>query len=574
MSGLVAAVQVIACIGFGMPLLRLLGVAAGLTRGEQVCWAFALGMGGLGWLVFFVGTAGVLSPGPLAAVLALGTTGLLAFRNAPVRPSRQEDGLGRVEALLIAILAVVLAANLAQGLSPPADADTMAYHFDLPKRFLAAGRVFFVPRAMDGAVPLLIHMTYTAALGLGGEQALTLWSMASAWMCTALLFTLARRFLDRRWSLALGLAFLTTPAVIYGAGSGQVEVRNALFVLVAATSVAEALRTGRLRHAAAAGVACGFFMGGKLLGLPFALACGLVLMAQRRWLVHGLVFSAAALMVGGQWYVWTWLNSGDPIFPLLYGVVPYRDASFWTADHQRDFAAMIANDERAVPITLGWLLAYPFAATLAGKASFESGRTGMGPYVLLVLPFALAGLWRFRARLQSHPLLPIAAVTMLFYVEWFLLGSSQRVRSVVPVFPLLLLVVTVAAHRWSTATATLRPLAAAMALTLLLQMGGLTVFSVNYARHVLTGESRDAFLWRNTTGYTAVQWINRHLTQADRIYLILRPVNYLIDVPIFYAHFVQEARVDVGPHASDPVRFRPTTPRRRRHPSAGHRTDG
>ncbi|MBI2236360.1 MAG: hypothetical protein HYU60_05310 [Magnetospirillum sp.] len=555
MSGLTVAFQVLACIGFGMPMLRLFGIAATLTRAEQVCWAFALGMGTLGWLAFFVGIGGRLSPGPLAAVLAAGTMGLVAFRGAPARSPRRDGGFGRAEALLIAILGVVMLANLLQGLSPPADADSMAYHFDLPKRFLGAGRVFFVPRAMDGAVPLLIHMTYTTALGLGGEQALTLWTIASTWMCGGLFFTFACRFLDRRWALALTLVLLTTPAMLYGGGSGQVEVRNALFVLVAAASAAEALGSGRRRHAALAGVATGFFMAGKLLGLEFALACGLVLLAQRRWLAHGLAFTIAALAAGSQWYLWNWINSGDPFFPMLYGLVPYLDASGWTVERQREFNAFIASDERAVPINLTWLLAYPFVATLAGKPVFESGRSGLGPFVLLVLPFALAGLWRFRRRLGATALLPAAAITALFYVEWFVLGSSQRVRSVVPVYPLLLACVAVAAHRWAAARASLRPLAGAMAVTLLVQLGGLAVLTVNYARHVLTGESRDAFLWRNTTGYTAVQWINRHLTQADRIYLVLRPLNYLIDVPIFYAHFVQEARVDVGPHASDPVRF-------------------
>ena len=542
----ILALQILACIGFGMPLLRLCGVAAGLTRAEQVCWSFALGMGTLGWLVFFVGVGGSLTPGPLAALLATGTAGLLAFKGAPARPAPQAP-LTRIEWMLLAVLAVVLAASLTQGLSPPADADSMAYHFDMPKRFLAEGRVFFVPRAMDGAVPLLVHMTYATALGLGGETALTLWTMASGWMAGALLYTLARRHLERGWALAVALLFLTTPAVVFGAGSGQVEVRNALFVIVAAAS----LRTGRLGATAIAGLAIGFFMGGKLLGLEFALAAGLVLLAQRRWLAHGMVFGLAALVAGGQWYAWNWLNSGDPVFPMLYGLVPYTDATFWNAAHHERLLTMLREVERAVPVSLGWLLTYPFAATLAGKPVFEAGRTGFGPFVLLALPFALAGIWRLRQRLRSSPLLPLAAVTALFYAIWFLVGSSQRLRHLLPVYPLLLLCVMVAAQRWGRG---IRPLAGAVAVTLLLQLGGLAVFSANFARHLISGESRDAFLARNLSLYAPVPWINANLSPQDKVFSYLRWTNYAIEVPVFFAQITQEARVDIAPSA-DPKLF-------------------
>jgi hypothetical protein len=554
MSGLVVVFLALGCIGFGMTALRLTGTAAALTRVEQLTWGFGLGMGVLGWLLFFTGIAGWLSPIQLAAVPAAGVAGLLAFRGAaaaPPRPDTTPFGLwGR---LLLGLLAVVLSASLIQGLAPPADGDSMAYHFALPKQFLIEGAVQFVPRAMDGAIPLLPHMTYMAALGLGGETALTLWTMTTGWMAAALLFSLCRRHLDRRWALAATLVFLTTPAVVFGAASGQVEVRNAIFAMLGAAAVAEALRSGQVRWAVVAGLGAGFFMGGKLLGLQFALACGLTLMAQRRWFIHGLVFSVAALAAGGQWYAWNWLNSGDPFFPVLYGIVPYRDPTFWNARHHDDLADMLREVERAVPISLTWLLSYPFVATLAGKPIFESGRTGFGPFALLALPFVLGALWRFRHRLRTSPLAPVAAVALLAYVIWFVMGSSQRLRHILPAYPLLLLCVAVAAERWAAASGTLRPLAGVVAVTLLVQLGGVAVFTAGFARSLLSGETRDQFLLRNVSVYGAVPWINGHLTRADRIFVPQRWLVYTLNVPSYYGHFIQDARVDVTPEADDPL---------------------
>ena len=73
--------------------------------------------------------------------------------------------------MLAGVLALVLIFDLFEALAPPADADTMAYHFAIPKNFLRAGGIYFIPRVTDGAIPLLLHMTFIPPMALGGELA-------------------------------------------------------------------------------------------------------------------------------------------------------------------------------------------------------------------------------------------------------------------------------------------------------------------------------------------------------------------------------------------------------------------
>src|SRR3546814_20281685 len=87
----------------------------------------------------------------------------------------------------------VCSSDLLEALSPPADADTSAYHFALPKYFVQLGGLEFVPRAVDGAIPMLIHMPYVPVLALGGELALTLWAGISGWAGILLVRSDARR---------------------------------------------------------------------------------------------------------------------------------------------------------------------------------------------------------------------------------------------------------------------------------------------------------------------------------------------------------------------------------------------
>lgn len=553
----VLLLEVAACVGFGALTLRLLGLLPTLDRIQRFTWSFAIGYGVLGWLLFFAGISALFSPLPLLTLLVIGSTGVTQLRSPIEKTGNHfEPGpWGFFGGLLTAALAIALFLDLLEGLAPPADADSLAYHFALPKQFIAEGRLFFIERAMDGGVPLLNQMTYIPVLTLGGEKALTLWTMLSGWATSALLYSICRRHLDRTWSLAITVIFLTIPAVVYGGGSGQVEVRNAMFAIIAAFSVAQAVATGDLRHATLAGLAVGFFMAAKYIGLLFALACGLSILLQRRWFSHGLVLTIIAFVSGGQWYIWNFLHTGDPFFPMLFSVVDYSAVPFWNESQNNTLQKLFLEDEQAVPTNALWLVLYPFVATFSGFPQFESGRTGFGPYIILLLPFVLSGVWHFRQRLKNHPLFIVASITFLFYSLWFLIGSSQRVRHLTPVLPMMLILVTVAAHRWASISQLRRPLAAIVIITVVFQLAGQGLFGLNYVRYLVSGDTRETFLRRNVHSYDVVPWINENLRSEDRLYLIFRQLNYLLDAPYFYAHTQQEGWIDIRPEANNPALF-------------------
>ena len=180
--------QVAACLGFGALVVRVLGLDKDMPPGEHWAVSFAIGFGVLGWLVFPIGIAGLLSAGPLWALLLAGALGVvLLFRAGLPVLDKKRDAIGTG---LLVLIAVVFFFDLAEALAPPADADTLAYHFNRPKQFIAAGEIFFIPQAWTGAVPLLTQMTYVPALALGGEGALTLWTMFSGWAAAGFLFVL------------------------------------------------------------------------------------------------------------------------------------------------------------------------------------------------------------------------------------------------------------------------------------------------------------------------------------------------------------------------------------------------
>jgi len=539
--------QILACLGWGALLLAGLGLDRRLAAPERAAWSFSAGVGVVGWLAFWPGIAGLFTPAVLATLLAAGLPGLVRLRGDWPRPHLSWAAAG-----LAGLMILHLGFQGVQAQSPPVDADSLAYHYDLPKRFLEQGRIVFVPRAVDGAVPLLVQLTYAPMLGLGGEVALTLWAVATTWGAAAMLWAVARRWSGDCWAAAAALLFVGTPAVLYGGGNGQVEVRLALFATLGLAALGRWWQERDLRWLALAGLAAGLMMAGKFTGLLFATALGAVVLLRPRRLAAVPLFGLCALAAGGQWYGWNFVNSGDPVFPMLFGLLGPERVRFWTSEADVFFRQAFLATEMPLAHTLGNLLSYPLRATFAPLPAFESGRTGLGVAPMLLTPFAVVAAWRERGRLAASPVAAVVLAVVMFYGLWFFLGGSQRVRHLLPLLPVVMALAVAGAARWATAPGRRLLLAAGVAVVLVVQAGG-GALAAQWFLGNWHGD-RDAYYGATVGAYPVAAWSNRHLGPGDRLLNPYRDINYLLDVPFYHAHPVDQSLVDMSQRRLDPVR--------------------
>lgn len=553
MTALVPLIEIAACLGFGAVALRLLGLRDEPAGATRLLFAFTVGFGILGWLLFFLGVARLFQPAWLWGVLLAGAAGLPLL--APAAKALRWERLDAVGWALAALFAVVFAFDAAEALSPPADADTLAYHFATPRQFIRAGGIDFILRPPDGAIPHLVQMSYVPALALGGERALMLWTMLTGWAAVAMTYVLARPHVPRAWAMGVALLVATLPITLYAAGSGQIEIRMALFAMVSVWAAGRALAGGGIRFAVLSGLTAGFYLAAKYLGLLFAAAVAAVFLGHRRRLALGLGFGAAAVLAGFQWYAWNALHTGDPVFPMLFQWLGRDDLALWSKAQDLYFKDVFMGQDRPIPRTVLNMLLYPFWVTLDAPPATEGKLVGLGSYGLLVLPFALLGAWRHRAAIRRGPLLAYAVVALLFYVLWFVTGSSQRVRHLLPLAPLFLIVTTIAAERFARRPELRRPLIAALGLSLAVQMAGTGLVGLKFARHLAGGEDRETYLHRNVTLYAPVPWINAHLTAADRLFIAERQLFYFLDVPFLFASPLTQSAVDLRSEQADVARM-------------------
>ena len=60
---------------------------------------------------------------------------------------------------------------------------------------------------------------------------------------------------------------------------------------------------------------------------------------------------------------------------------------------------------------------------------------------------------------------------------------------------------------------------------------------------------------RNVNGYPPVPWINAHLKSSDRVLITTRQINYLIEVPTYYANAQVVGEIETRPENTDSRRF-------------------
>lgn len=547
----------LACVGYGSVLIRLLdGSAVARSGVEHLSLGFILGAGFWGWLLFFAGVFGALQPlivWVLAApgVIALGVPQyrrrLAGMRNALSRPWTRQAVVSMI------LLAAVLLMDLLEGASPPADGDTLAYHAAIPKYFADLGRIEFLPTAITGAIPLLTHLIYTSAYVMGGELGLTLWLMVSGWATALLVYSFAARRIGQDAAVMLAILFLTTPAILFSGGSGHVEVRAAGFVLAACIFFVDSRQPGALKSFVLVGMLAGYFIATKYFGLVFAASLGIVILVTVRRLSPVIIYTVFAVVFGSQWYIWNFIHTGDPVFPSLFALIGAPDSPYWTSEFSRAFAAYYSDAEKVLPTTiLSWLL-YPVYATFAALPELESTRTGFGFLVAMILPLALWG--AIKRRLWEDERFLFLLVAVIFFSIWFFSGTTHRARHLVPVFPLVLIGTFMFAREAAVAHGLHRPFQAIIYLALSIQLSGQVVFSVNYARYTLSGESREAFLERNVAGANAVFWINRNVPPDGKVAYFNRELAYLLDRSSFFMVAYYQMQVEWRPDRVQPVRF-------------------
>lgn len=408
-SGVVVATAIVLTVaGLGAPAAKWL--LADMTPGQQWLLAPLLGTIPLAVLVLGMGVVSY-TPGTMAACLGAGLSAALAGLWAGRPTALQRLPLGRSEALIALLLAVIVLVALLSAFAPPTDNDTLRYHLTLPRRDLELGRISFLYGwSVYEFFPPLVSMPTHLAYALGGPVAAQLLGVAWLGAAAAAASLLTLRLGGNVGAALLAALILVSQRVLINLGSA-VSVDTALAAFVGAAL----LLTCRPRTTAGSGyrgtIALGLLLGAALnvkyhaaFAVAGVLAAELGLRLYRRAspfpaFAAGVVAVAmiAPLMVHNM------AVTGNPVFPVFHHVISPNNANIFAAY----LKAVGVRD--AVPGG-GWLL--PFTMFLH-QTRFDGFQFGF-PIILIALPFAFAFATRRPERIAC------LGVIGLYVAAWWL----------------------------------------------------------------------------------------------------------------------------------------------------------
>ncbi|HSI89112.1 MAG TPA: hypothetical protein VK918_08655, partial [Pyrinomonadaceae bacterium] len=184
-------------------------------------------------------------------------------------------------------------------------------------------------------------------------------------------------------------------------------------------------------------------------------------------------------------------------------------------------------------------LAAPWNISIAAQPELATHFDGvLGVAFLIGLPILVWALWKFQMPVEAKIGAGVAAVMFIFW-----LFSSQQLRYLLPIIPILAIGIVMAFQRIGEFDDGLRKLGAAILATA--AFAGLLVSAAWFMqkaplRVVLGGESRDAYLSRNIDYYPYYRWLNAESPEETKVWLInMRRDTYYLDRP-YYSDYLFE----------------------------------
>ena len=410
---------------------------------------------GLAWWsigLFVLASVGAFS------ILGLTAWGLLTvaagIRIARRPVPRAESSSPRIKIWML--IALVVAPLFLIALGPVRSWDAEVYHLSIPKLYVEHGGFRNVEMSLYSHWPMGTQLFFGAAMVL--QDFMTAKLVHFGFGLLVLLTLVEHSAGSSRTdppragpALAAALLFLANDVVLFEMRSAYVDLATTFYVLAAFLFLHRAVdadHRNQSRMLGLAGVAAALLAGTKITGVVMALILAAIYLprAIRDTTLHGfyrgfrplVAWYALPLSLGlAPWLAKTAWLTGNPFYPALWATLGGPDWSPAIAHRFAEWQQSIGMGREA----MDYLLLLP-RVILHGAHGYGTFDGKIGAFWIVLLPVAaVITLWT-RDRLGGRALVTAG----LLFVFWAV--SSQQMRFLIPVLPLVVLATVTPLRSW------------------------------------------------------------------------------------------------------------------------------
>src|ERR1043166_5930812 len=308
------------------------------------------------------------------------------------------------------MLALVIAAavvNVAGAMSPPFEYDELEYHLGSLADYQPVGRIVFLPHNFYSNLPQLAEMLYLLAMTTSSDIAAKLVHWSFGVIGTVAVYAVATRLWSRNIGMTAAALFYCVPFVQDLSSTARIDLVTTFFAVLAFVAL---LTESTWLSAMMAGCA----VATKWTAVPIVLLPVMIFSFKSVRVTSGHCLLAAAFVL--PWLLKNWLLTGNPVYPLLYGVFPNPH---WSAQQAALFAQKHYPHFGLMGLRQLWELPWQVSFT----------ENGAVPVLLMMAPLILL------ARNAARPARRAAWMFVAAYAGWYLL-TFRPWRFLFPAFPL------------------------------------------------------------------------------------------------------------------------------------------
>jgi len=428
----------------------------------------------------------------------------------------------KITSLLLFLLILQMLVNLIGVFGPEISFDALWYHLTLPTLYLLANSVFHIPGGLlyYSDMPKLTEMLYLGGLTFGSETIAKLIHFTFGVLVLISIYKISGKFLPKKYSLISALIFYSSLVVGWESIAAYVDLSRTFFELMTLWGFLNWIEKKNFRWLLISGLMLGLAIAAKLIAVEsliiflglFVYEAYLKKTEIRMLIKNYSVFTLTAIIVPLPWFIFSFLNTGNPFYPYFGKLAVDSGQSFSIPNFSfilRDFYNLFLN------------LSDPIS-----------------PLYLILLPLILISLRKSEFRIKLF-----AIYTFLAVLIWYLTLEARGGRFILPYLPIFSILASYSIYKLKNRSLRIF-LIITVILVVLSSISYRFLANSKYIPVILGKETKSQFLTKNLNFsfgdfYDIDGYFQKNIKPSDKVLLYGFHNLYYVNFPFVDSSFVK-----------------------------------
>ncbi len=475
------------------------------------------------YLIFFLGILGLLNKGWVILTNLIFVIPAVFYISKSIgKVSFNLTKFNKFSYILFLLLLTLALINFMGALGPELGFDAVWYHLTLPKLYLLNYSISFIPGGLlyYSAMPKLAEMLYLVGLLLGNEIFAKLVHFSFGILTCFVIFKILRKFTNIHLSILGAIVFYSNLVVGWQSITAYVDLSRTFFETMALWGFLNFIEKKEKKWLIESSVILGLAISTKLISLSSLLIFTILIIyyviatkKPPKVLMTSIpVYWAIALFIPLPWFIFSIINTGNPIYPLF------------TDLYQVNISLSLLNPVNFINDTLTVLL----------KADDP-----VSPIYLIILPLIFIYFKKL-----SFPEKTIAVYSFISIIVWYLAPRTGGGRFILPYLPAfsILTIILISKIKIKFLYLYLLSLIILISISSTAYRG---VANLKYLPVLLGSEAKDSFLSRNLNFsfgdfYDTDNYFKKNIKEDDKVLLYGFHNLYYVNFPFIDSSFVKK----------------------------------